>query len=97
MRGYYKGDIVEVLTARHASMNEWKKDEEYWRLSGQGALLLPYIGLRFRVSVVNGDQVVWDRTGNPDQIAIFHPDELKLYHRPFINVIKSLFRIPQSK
>lgn len=93
----YKGDIVEVITARYASMNEWRKDDEYIYYTDYGKLLMPYVGLRFRVHEVNGTQIIWDRTGKPGQIAILHPTELMIYNRPFLNRLKYIMHLITGK
>lgn len=93
----YKGDIVEVITARYASMIDWEKDPNYGHWSNGGELLLPYVGLRFRVHDVNGTQIIWDRTGKPGQIAILHPTELMIYNRPFLNRLKYIMYLITGK
>jgi hypothetical protein len=89
---YFRGDVVEIITAKYKSWNDIPLHEiGYYEQSNGG--IAPMIGQRFRVKSHDGNHVYGGFYSSIGKHSSFyqHNDTVMLYNRPFLNWVKALF------
>lgn len=84
---YFKGDIIEIITARYKSWNDIPDHERgYFENQNEPA---PTIGQRFEVKVLAKDKIYAIINGR--MCLGVHPDCVMLIKRKLINRLRSFY------